>query len=214
MLGLFQQYLPPQRVSSHPLHNVESFTTATNLVFNAPSFLLTSVFVIYFALYRAKSFRINCLMLVLRVLTLMCYIPTLLYFGSYIDAGVIWVVVVSRLAYTIYWAVKYRSFSFVLLNSDKLAFICGKYWYYEDKPYIVLMGGEHFINFGPHFVTFVLPSDVYVALRGYIENDVPLVRRVELINGAFIYVFAQEACVGVYNICCDVQLCEEDNENV
>lgn len=212
MLGLFQLHLE-QHIAEHVANgNVREVVAPIQYTLSSANFLLTSIYVIYFALYKADSIKINCLMLILRVLTLVCYVPLLLYFGAYLDAIIIWLVLAGRIAYTSYWAVKYKNIAFIFLNTDNLAFICGKYWYYEDKPYIVLPGGEHFVTFGPHFVTFVVAADVYVALRGKIEMDVPLTRCVELLNGAFIYVFTKEACVGIFNICSsEFQLCEETN---
>lgn len=178
--------------------------------YSVVSFLLCSVFVVYFALHKASTLRRNYAMLCLRVLVLLVYTPVLLYFQCYFDAAVVLITLLSRLTYLAYWAYRYRTMSFLVLNSDRLAFVCGKFWYYDDQPYLVLFGGEHYVRFGNQMVPFVVAKDLYVALRGRKDDDVPLVRRVELNNGTFIYIFAQEPVVGVVNMCfSEIQLYED-----
>lgn len=46
---------------------------------------------------------------------------------------------------------------------------------------------------------FVDPMLVGIAIRGLVHADLTVVRAVELLNGDFIYIFSQEAVVGVYN---------------
>lgn len=207
MLGLFQTHLERKLVQALPTQDV---LQPIHHALSVSNFLLTSVYVVYFALYKANSFRSNIIMLCLRCLTLLVYVPILVYFQVFLDATIIFTVIAFRLIYVTYWSMRYKTNAFILLNTDRLAFVCGKPWYYEDKPYIVMPGGEHFITFGPDLVPFAIANDLYVALRGFKDDDVPLVRRVELINGAFIYIFAQESCVGVVNMCfSEIQLCED-----
>lgn len=215
-LGLFQRNME-EAVNAGadvlPLADVDRFLEAIKPVqhgISAASFLLTSVFVIYFALYKGSTMRTNYVMLFLRLLSLIVYVPLLLYCEAYIDAIVVFFTLSARFIYTGYWSFRYRSNAFIVLNTDKLAYVCGKYWYYDDQPYIVMVGGEHYVTFGANMVPFAVANDLYVALRGVKDDDLPLIRRVELINGAFIYIFALEPCVSVVNMkFSEIQLCEE-----
>nr|UZK98247.1 MAG: ORF3 protein [Tadarida brasiliensis bat alphacoronavirus 2] len=172
-------------------------------------FLLTSVFVVYFALFKASSLKFNVGLFIARLLTLLVYVPLLLFCGSYVDAAVIGLVVLCRLIYVCYFAWRFKSIAFILYNTSTLAFIMGKCRYYDSQPYMVLTGGEYYITFGDNFVPFVGANDLYVAIRGRLQEDLYLVRRVELINGQFFYIFARDPVVGVVNMkFSDVQLDE------
>nr|QWN56281.1 nonstructural protein 3 [Alphacoronavirus sp.] len=215
-MGLFQSTLDIAVARSTEHLNDEQAATfrqhmaPVRRTYNFATFLLSSIFVVYFALYKASTFRRNYVMLGIRVLVLLLYTPVLLYFECYIDAVIVFVTLIARFLYLAYWAYRYRSVAFLLLNTDKLAFVCGKYWYYNDQPYLMMVGGEHYVHFGDQMIPFVVAKDLYVALRGRKDDDVPLIRRVELINGSFIYIFAQEPVVGVVNMCfSEIQLYEE-----
>lgn len=164
------------------------------------SFLLSSIFVTWFALYKASCFRTNCALFALRICTLLLYTPILVFFNSYIDAVVVACSLLLRFAYLGYYSYKYKSFSFLVLNTSKIAFVNGKFWYYVEAPYVVLYGGDHHVQFGEYMIPFADSNELYVALRGTIEDDVPLSRKVEMMNGAFIYIFACEPCVGIVNM--------------
>uniref|UniRef100_A0AB38ZDI2 Nonstructural protein n=1 Tax=Cardioderma bat coronavirus TaxID=3119326 RepID=A0AB38ZDI2_9NIDO len=213
-LGLFQLGMENAvRNTNAPPETVERVLEAlqpAQHTLTVASFLLTSIFVVYFALFKASSFRANCVLLALRIFTLLVYVPVLVYFEAYLDGIVICLTLLARLAYLSFFCFRYKTPAFLLLNTGKLAFICGKYWYYQDSAYLVVPGGEHFVNFGMHMVPFPVANDLYVALRGYKDEDLPLVRRVELINGAFIYIFAREPVVGVVNMSfSEIQLYED-----
>nr|URD31278.1 NS3 protein [Hipposideros bat coronavirus] len=174
------------------------------------SFLFTSIFIVYFAIYKASSVRNNCVLFCIRLFAMFVYAPLLCYFESYVDASIIFIVLLLRLIYISYWSFRYRTPAFLVLNTDKLAFVQGYYWYYTDDSYITLIGGENFLTFGPNFVPFALSTDIYIALRGRKDDDVPLVRRVELINGQFFYIFSQENVVGVVNMRFnEIKLCDD-----
>nr|URD31301.1 NS3 protein [Megaderma bat coronavirus]URD31308.1 NS3 protein [Megaderma bat coronavirus] len=164
------------------------------------SYLLTSMFALYFALFKSSNFRINYGLLLLRVLTLLIYIPVLCYFNAAVDASVIFACVFGRLCYVSYWAIRYRSWAFILLNTDRVAFVNGKSWYGDDLPYTILSGGDRHVCFGHHVIPFVNANELYIALRGRKEEDIPLSRSIELLNGVYLYVFAPEPCVGVVNL--------------
>nr|WCZ56002.1 MAG: NS3 [Bat coronavirus HKU10] len=212
MTGLFQTFFGDSvqagvhhLVEKLPLPDVH-FQHALPLA----NFLMTSVFVIYFAMYKASSVRNNCIMFGFRLFAMFVYAPLLCYFELYVDAAIIFGSLYTRLMYVTYYACRYRSPAFVVLNTDKLAFVQGYYWYYQDNSYLTLLGGENFVTFGPNFVPIAATNDLYIALRGKKDDDVPLVRRVELINGQFFYIFAQEPVVGVVNMCfSELRLCEE-----
>nr|WCZ55928.1 MAG: NS3 [Hipposideros bat coronavirus] len=209
--GLFQTHLVPavlkvkQLVDRMPIPDVQ-FQHALPI----SNFLFTSFFVVYFALYKAKSVKNNCILLCLRLVAMFFYAPLLCYFQLYVDAVLVFVVLYIRLMYVVYWSCRYRTFAFIVLNTDKLAFVQGYYWYYNDTSYITLQGGENFLVLGTKLVPFALAHDIYIALRGKKDEDVPLVRRVELINGQFFYIFAQEPVVGVVNMSfSEIRLCED-----
>lgn len=205
-LGLFQnsmQEAVSSVASQFTKQDADKFISAIKPAqhgYSVASFFLTSAFVVYFALFKGSSKKLNYCMLFARALTLIVYVPLLCWFEAYVDAAVVFLTITARFLYTGYWSFRYKTHAFIVLNTDKLAFVCGKYWYYEDQPYIVMVGGEQYVQFGYHMVPFVVANDLYVALRGIKDDDVPLVRRVELINGTFIYIFAQEPAVGVVNM--------------
>ncbi|AIA62266.1 hypothetical protein ORF3 [BtNv-AlphaCoV/SC2013] len=160
-------------------------------------YLFSSVFVYYFATYRGNSIKTNCALFVCRLLVLFVYAPLLLYTGAYIDGSLTAIILLCRFFYVAYFAVRFHSFYFVLLNSPTLAWVFGKAWYYHFDDYTCLRGGDSYVRFGPHFVPFVSDRNLFLALRGRVQKDVCLVRRVELINGDFLYIFASEPAISV-----------------
>lgn len=160
-------------------------------------YLFSSVFVYYFATYRSNSFKVNVACFVARLLVLFAYAPLLLYAGAYVDGSIIAIVLFCRFFYVAYFALRYRSFHFVILNRPTLAWLYGKCWYFTFQDYICLRGGDSYVRFGPHFVPFITDKNLFMAVRGKQQKDVCLVRRIELINGDFLYIFAKEPVVGV-----------------
>ncbi|QGX41952.1 ORF3 [alphacoronavirus sp. WA3607] len=217
-LGLFQYSLERAvnnsamalKLSDHDLNIITAQLTPVSQASSVLGFLLTSIFVVYFALYTALTFKGNCCCLVARVLTLVFYAPLLFFCGAYIDGTIVCVTLVVRFCYTGYFAYRYKTPLFIILNTSLLAFINGKGWYYDRQPFMVLSGGEHFVNFGIHIVPFVVSKDLYVAIRGLHDEDLCLVRCVELINGSFFYIFARDPVVGVVNMnFTEIQLYED-----
>uniref|UniRef100_A0AB38ZDR0 ORF3a protein n=1 Tax=Otomops bat coronavirus TaxID=3119329 RepID=A0AB38ZDR0_9NIDO len=210
--GLFElQLSSPETVTVRssglgPQSHLSQLSCSTPVV----GLLLTSVFVVYFALFKATTFKGNCLCFACRLLLLLLYVPLLFFCGAYIDGCIVFCTIFCRLLYTGYFAYRYKSMLFLLLNAPVLAFVEGKGWYYDYNPFVVLSGGEHFVNFGIHMVPFASGKDLYVAIRGRRDEDLYLMRCVELINGSFFYIFASEPVVGVVNLrFTEIQLYED-----
>ncbi|AIA62235.1 hypothetical protein ORF3 [BtMf-AlphaCoV/HeN2013] len=175
-------------------------------------YLLTSLFVLYFALFKASTIRGNYACFIARILLILVYCPLIAYCGAYLDSCIILTALLVRFFWTGYYACRYRTFLFVILNDTTLAFVNGKAWYYSSQPYMVLPGGEHCVQLGPHFIPFVGAKELYVAVRGMNDENLELVRCVELINGSFFYIFAREPVVGVVNMkFTEIQLYEDVN---
>lgn len=217
-LGLFQYSLQRAVNNSaealnftpHQLRVVQQQLTPVEHASTLVGFLLTSVFVIYFALFKATTFKGNCTCFIARIALIVFYCPLLFFCGAYVDCAVIFFSLLIRFAITGYYAYRYKTCLFVILNATTLAFIEGKGWYYHHEPFIVLSGGEHFVNFGIHMIPFVVSKDLYIAIRGARDEDLCLVRCVELISGAFFYIFAREPVVGVVNMnFTEIQLYED-----
>ncbi|AGT21334.1 non-structural protein 3 [Bat coronavirus CDPHE15/USA/2006] len=175
----------------------------------ASGFFFTSVFVIYFTLFKASTFRRNLLLLLARFLVVVVYCPLLFYFGCHLDGSFILLTIFARLLYVCYYAWRYKSIQFVVLNTTTLAFVNGKCTYYANEPFFTFEGGDHYIKLGEYYVPFVDRNSLYVALRGKFEEDVYLSRSIELFNGHFLYVFTRQQVVGIVNSnFTDVQLDE------
>lgn len=200
MLGLFQLTISHETLVA-PIHSVARPNSVPILHFNLGiDYLFSSVFVYYFATYCGSSFKTNVILLIARLLVLFVYAPLLFYTGAYIDGCIIAILLLCRHVYVAYYCIRFRSFNFLLLNSSTLAWVFGKCWYTQFQPYVCLRGGDSYVKFGPHFVPFVSDENLYIAVRGRTQLDSPLVRRVELINGDFLYIFAKEPVVSVVNI--------------
>nr|UUS54191.1 MAG: ORF3 protein [Bat coronavirus]UUS54203.1 MAG: ORF3 protein [Bat coronavirus] len=196
MLGLFQLSLKHEELVAKLLPETPHAVPIAhfNLGIN---YLFSSVFVYYFATFCSKSFKVNVALFVCRLLVLFIYTPLLFYVGAIIDGSIVLFVLLARLSYITYFALRYNSINFLLLNSSTLAWIFGKCWYCPLDYYVTLRGGDSYVRFGPHFIPFVNDRNLFIALRGRHESDVILVRRVELINGDFLYIFSSEPVVGV-----------------
>nr|ADX59489.1 ORF3 protein [Miniopterus bat coronavirus/Kenya/KY33/2006] len=166
---------------------------------SALGYLLTSVFVVYFAIYKASTLRGNVMCLLARVVLIFVYSPLLLYCGSFVDGSFIAGVLIARFCQTCYYAYRYKNLAFVIYNTTVLAFINGKPWYYHQQPWLVLSGGDHYVTLGVHIIPFVSNNELYVAVRGSTDENLDLVRCVELIDGSFFYIFCKEPVVGVVN---------------
>nr|UYW66184.1 ORF3 protein [Tadarida brasiliensis bat alphacoronavirus] len=184
----------PQQAAREIVRKVDYHLTPVRNVSYMSGFLLTSVFVVYFALFKATFFKFNVGLLIARLITLFVYVPMLFALGVYVDAVVVGLVILGRFLYVSYFAWRFKTVAFILYNTSTLAFIMGKCRYYDSQPYMVLTGGEYYISFGDNFVPFVGANDLYVAIRGRLQEDLFLVRRVELINGQFFYICTRPCC--------------------
>ncbi|AZF86119.1 ORF3 protein [Alphacoronavirus Bat-CoV/P.kuhlii/Italy/206645-41/2011] len=196
MLGLFELSLKHEELVSKVLPQPPHVVPITHFNLGV-NYLFSSIFVYYFATFCSKSFKVNVACFICRLLLVFAYAPLLYYVGAYIDGSIVLVVLVCRFWYLGYYALRFNSFNFVLLNSSTLAWVYGKCWYFALDYYVCLRGGDSYVKFGPHFIPFVSDKNLYIAVRGRCQKDICLVRRVELINGDFFYIFSAEPVVGI-----------------
>nr|QGX41970.1 ORF3 [Alphacoronavirus sp.] len=163
------------------------------------NYLLSGIFVYYFATFKCSSFRSNFLCCILRFITLFVYVPLLLYVGAYIDGAIIAILLFSRICYLLVQCALWRSPYYLILNSANLAWILGKCWYVDLDMYVCLRGGDSYVKFGPHFIPFIRTDNLFISVRGRKTLTAHLVRRVELINGDFLYIFDTLPLVSVVN---------------
>nr|WDE20151.1 4b protein [Human coronavirus 229E] len=67
------------------------------------------------------------------------------------------------------------------------------------KPFVCFYGGDQFLYIGDRIVTYLSTNDLYVALRGRIDKDLSLSRKVELYNGDRKSLFCEHPAVGIVN---------------
>lgn len=196
MLGLFNLYLggalEQQHVNRPNVTPIKHFNLGVD-------YLLTGVFVYYFAVFRCSTYRLNFVCGILRLLTLFVYVPLLLYVGAYIDGILIAILLIARLLYLVVFSIKWKSPYYFVLNTSQLAWILGKCWYVDLDMYVCLRGGNSYVKFGPHFIPFVRTDKLFITVRGRKSLIAELVRRVELINGDFLYIFDTTSFVSVIN---------------
>uniref|UniRef100_A0AB38ZDR6 ORF3a protein n=1 Tax=Triaenops bat coronavirus TaxID=2913388 RepID=A0AB38ZDR6_9NIDO len=189
--------------------NLKPVTTVSTIT----AYLLVSLFVVYFALFKPRTVRGRVVCFASKLLVLFVYVPLLFYLGVYLDGAIICLALLSRLLHVGYYAYLYKNFSFVLFNATQLCFVMGKCWYFEQtrygKDFVAIYGGDHYVIFGGQTLAFASSSELYVAIRGSSEKDLQLMRKVELYNGDAIYVFAEEPVVGIVNHSCELQLYED-----
>nr|WAB00012.1 ORF3 protein [Bat coronavirus]WDE20351.1 hypothetical protein [Alphacoronavirus sp.] len=208
-LGLFQYTIDTAvqntvelaNLSNDAVRHLENQVIPIRQASNITGFLLTSVFVYFFALFRASTLRRNCYLLIARVAALLCYVPLLVYCGAYIDAVVIGTAILGRLLFVSYYSWRYGTYKFLVFNTTTLMFLNGYATYFNGKSFVVLEGGDHYIHFGSDFVPFVSKAGVYLAIRGRNEFDIQLLRTVELFDGKHLYVFSRCEIVGITNSC-------------
>nr|ALK28794.1 orf4 [229E-related bat coronavirus] len=172
------------------------------VTFNLLAYTLMSLFAVYFALFKARSRRGRIGLLVLKFLTLSVYVPVLYWSQAYIDASLLTVILLARFLHTAWYAWLYRTWDFIAFNVTTLCYVHGKCWFLENKslkPFVCFYGGDQFLYVGDKLVSYVSTNDLYVAIRGRIEKDLSLSRKVELFNGECIYVFCEHPAVGVVN---------------
>nr|UBX89766.1 ORF3c protein [Feline coronavirus] len=156
-------------------------------------FSIAVLFVLFLALYRSTNFKVCVGVLMFKIVSMTLIGPMLIAFGYYIDGIVTTTVLALRFIYLAYfWYVNSR-FEFILYNTTTLMFVHGRAAPFmrssHGSIYVTLYGGINYID----------PMLVGIAIRGLVRADLTVVRAVELLNGDFIYIFSQEAVVGVYN---------------
>ncbi|URD31231.1 NS3 protein [Triaenops bat coronavirus] len=219
--GLFQtsidsvinDSIKDMHLSEHTANFLHDKLEPVKKVSVVPFYLLMSLFVVYFALFKPRSPRSRVLVLAAKVLIVFVYVPILLWFGAYVDAVLIAVTILARLLYTGYYAYVYKNWAFVTFNTHVLCFVVGKPWFYEKSHYglefLAISGGDHYVAYGGHTVAFASDNELYVAIRGSVEKDLKLMRKIEMYNGNALFVFAEEPVVGIVNTSCDIQLYED-----
>nr|WCC63884.1 ORF3 protein [Bat Coronavirus McGD16] len=173
-------------------------------------FLLISVFIYFFAVYRAHTYRTQLVCLLCKFMLLVVYVPLLVYCQAYIDACIIALVLVIRLCYLLYYSLKYKTVDFLLFNDSVLCFSFGKACFVNNKlrHFMVFTGGHHYMDLGYNFVPFVDTSTLDVCIRGSLEYDLLFSRQIELCDGSYLYLFTSQPVVSVCNIVTTTQLDE------
>nr|ACY69075.1 non-structural protein 3c [Feline coronavirus] len=157
------------------------------------------LFVLFLALYRSTNFKVCVGVLMFKIVSMTLIGPMLIAFGYYIDGIVTTTVLALRFVYLAYfWYVNSRSY-----NTTTLMFVHDRAAPFmrssHGSIYVTLYGGINYMFVNDLMLHFVDPMLVGIAIRGLVRADLTVVRAVELLNGDFIYIFSQEAVVGVYN---------------
>ncbi|UBB42448.1 ORF3 protein [Jingmen Miniopterus schreibersii alphacoronavirus 1] len=175
-------------------------------------YLLVSVFVYYFAIFKPYSYRGQILTLLAKFCVLTLYVPLLILCGAYIDAGIITLVLVTRFLYVAFYTFKYKSIYFILFNETQLCFSFGKACHVSTlyRRFMVFTGGHQYIDFGYNFLPFIDTDTLSVCVRGRDEYDLNFSRQIELCDGSYLYLFTLEPVVSICNILATTQL----NDNV
>nr|AEY69250.1 non-structural protein 3c [Feline coronavirus] len=155
-------------------------------------FSIAVLFVLFLALYRSTNFKMCVGVLMFKIVSMTLIGPMLIAFGYYIDVIVTTTVLALRFVYLAYFRYVNSIFEFILYNTTTLMFVHDR-----AAPFMRSSHGSMFVN--DLMLHFVDPMLVGIAIRGLVRADLTVVRAVELLNGDFIYIFSQEAVVGVYN---------------
>nr|AIL54128.1 3c [Feline coronavirus] len=179
-------------------HVVSANIKSTHLEFS-----IAFLFVLFLALYRSTNFKVCVGVLMFKIVSMTLIGPMLIAFGYYIDGIVTITVLALRFVYLAYfWYVNSR-FEFILYNTTTLMFVHDRAAPFmrssHGSIYVTLYGGINYMFVNDLTLHFVDPMLVGIAIRGLVRADLTVVRAVELLNGDFIYIFSQEAVVGVYN---------------
>lgn len=178
----------------------------------AIGYLLVSVFIYYFAIFKPFSYRGQILALIAKFFVLIVYTPLLVFCGAYVDAFIIAIVLVARFCHVAFYTFKCKSIYFILFNETQLCFSFGKACHVSTlyRRFMVFTGGHQYIDFGYHFLPFIDTDTLSVCVRGKDEYDLNFSRQIELCDGSYLYLFTTEPVVSVCNIIATTQL----NENV
>nr|AIL54188.1 3c [Feline coronavirus] len=166
-------------------------------------FSIAVLFVLFLALYRSTNFKVCVGVLMFKIVSMTLIGPMLIAYGYYIDGIVTTTVLALRFNYLAYfWYVNSR-FEFILYNTTTLMFVHDRAAPFmrssHGSIYVTLYGGINYMSVNDLTLHFVDPMLVGIAIRGLVRADLTVFRAVELLNGDFIYIFSQEAVVGVYN---------------
>uniref|UniRef100_A0AB38ZDW5 Non-structural 3c protein n=1 Tax=Chaerephon bat coronavirus TaxID=2991261 RepID=A0AB38ZDW5_9NIDO len=213
-LGLFQLTLDKAVEDVAELHN---FTTQQHddlvhtleplrQTFSWAGFMLTSCFVVFFAVYRTHNRQLNLLLLLLRLLSIFVYAPLLAYCGAFLDAVIVLLVLAARLSYVCFFACLYKNTQFILLNSTTLWFYDGFADFCDSPNLVILEGDESSIKFAGTVLPFAydtvhmaVGSFSYIAVRGRVECNLSLVETVDLSSCQKLRIFMRVAPRGVAN---------------
>nr|WCC62671.1 ORF3 protein [Bat Coronavirus SkGX17] len=206
-LGLFQYTIDSvveSTIEQVNLSHQEALALEENIIplrqaSHVTGFLLTSVFVYFFALFKATTLRRNLLLLCARICAILFYAPILIVCGAYLDAIIVILTLTARLIYLGYFSWRYKTAKFLIYNSSTLMFLHGHANYHNGRPYVMLEGGNHYVTLGTDIVPFVSRNNLYLAIRGSVESDIQLLRTVELLDGNYLYIFSSCQVVGVTN---------------
>lgn len=209
-LGLFtlqiesavNQSLSKSKVSAVVSRQVIQDVRAAAVTFNLLAYTLMSLFVVYFAFFKARSNRGRVALIVFKILILFVYVPLLYWSQAYIDATLIAVILLGRFFHTAWYCWLYKTWDFIVFNVTTLCYVQGKCWFLENKalkPFVCFYGGDQFLYIGDRVVSYVSTNDLYVALRGRIDRDLSLSRKVDLYNGECVYFFFEHPAVGIVN---------------
>lgn len=170
---------------------------------NVSVFIISLLFSIFLAMYRSTSFKSNVALSLFKVATICFISPFLIGLGLYVDGIVTLVVLLGRYLYLSYFWFKFERFEFLFYNVSTLMFVHGKAAPYlrssNHAHYVTLYGSLNHMRVEDFTLYFVDPMLVKIAIRGFVQLDLNVVRSIELLNGDFIYIFSPEPVVGVYN---------------
>ncbi|QZL09684.1 NS4 [plateatu pika coronavirus P83] len=198
----FEQFL------QHANHTVNGAITpnAVRPLFNYGTVVFSiysCIFLIFFALFKAKSVRFNLILFFLRIVVLLIAVPFLFFTGYYVDGGLTLAILFMRFFYLSYYCIRLKNPYFILYNTSVLLFVQGKCVPYVKlthfSNYAALYGGHGYLTLGRSVVNFVEARYVTIAIRGSVYEDLSLARTVELANGDYVYIFTKEPAVSVYN---------------
>lgn len=206
LLSLFTLYTPSIKNSTssdEPCTRAFDVESAKPIIsnWNGLAYVVTSVFMYYFSCFQGTSIAINLFSFTLRCLVLLVYVPTLGLLGFHVDMVIVAFAILLRMLYVGIIALKHRNWWFLLLNSPTLSFAVGKPWYVDNLQYLVCVGGHNFYRFGPHIIPIHDWADNSIAIRGTEQGELNFTRKVELLDGAVMYVFTAHAdVISIVNI--------------
>nr|UNE74456.1 orf3 protein [Eptesicus bat coronavirus] len=176
-------------------------------------YMLTSIFVVFFATYQPASHNACVAGLLARLFVMFVYGPAAMYLGAYVDGAIITTTLLIRTIVVGYYTCRYKNFQFMLKNSNTLCFAFGKACNFNRTlkyaDVLVFKGGPNDMLFGSEYVTFASSANMYIAVRGEREFDLHLAKSIELSDGTFVYLFSREAAVSIFHSVFNEKLYED-----